>query len=1249
MDTQEGTDLRRKPTIFISYDPESFDVANRVRQLADRLRAEDFEINEKFGQTGVTIWGVEELSEEIRSSDCILLVCTKDHAATLSRGASQKSDPISNLHRDILTTDEDTIGKTIPIIFEKSDSRYIPDFVRGRRFFDVSGSSGFSELKHAVAQLVSRRDPFSASNMNRVVGHGAEPKVGDLTLPSELQDVKRALLASVERIAVVGQRGSGKTRIGKLLENDQELRAAFPGGVFYFAYNQSLSIQEVALKAQRDQRHTPPGKCLLIVDDVEERSDKGGLPDLGIPSAILFFTSDQALANSLATKVIQLSRPGREESREILASAMGLNTPDELPSEANQLIQMVNNDPLALRILGGILTHDDQSDRWGVLMKRLSSEQAPNQIRDPSGIFVSGLRGAVAVSLKTLEQSSQERACQLAGLNGGEDIPAAALEALWQLDEPETHELIERLARLSLAAWNGTTGTLLIPNSIIRALREINPTFVQVDVRALTKPYWRLVEVSADTIAGKDQLGISRDVNAFSSLVASKEVEPPLCIGIFGDWGTGKTFFLTKMRERVGLLSDESLKLEATNRKSAFCSDIAQINFNAWHYVDSNLWASIACRIFEGLDGFIERKYSKGSNPTAKKAELFKQLESARTRLQEAKEAGDEAQKQKANAERQLQELQQQRQAKTVKLGQVREEFLKKALERDSQIHETLQDAAKELGLQGLTDNVDKLDKALAELQGIGGRIRALGLALAFRKGRALRIALFIGVLVLIPAIGVGLHKLLDYLRATGALASLSAIIVQGSASVALLTAWLTGALRWGGKAVEKLEAAKKDADKILDSARAKPSSEELELQKDLLVLKEKETNARAAIQEAEEKVAQATRAQEALEQRADGKILAEFIRERVRGNAYQSQLGIISSIRKDLESLSELFDAVKQAQGTSQKSSDLPRIDRIILYIDDLDRCPENKVVEVLQAVHLLLYFRLFVVVIAVDSRWLLRSLEKQYFALSNANIDKTNDLDLSSTTPQNYLEKIIQIPFNLGALQPRGLQRLLLSLVPSFEDDSVPPIQPQLAQGSKAFPAPAALSEATAEVGPEKLEEGATKDSSATQARSEKSSTTDDGVDLSPEALKLTRRELEFAQKLSPLLQTPRSGKRMLNIYRLIRATVKPGELEGFFGKKGSPPQYEPVFILVAVQIGFPSVAKSLFDLVLKEAGPHSWNEFLSKLANDPGKDTSAEHQPIKGLLKCLLAMPSVEDRPIDYFQKWIPQVSRYSFRGL
>src|SRR5690606_12698885 len=79
-----------------------------------------------------------------------------------------------------------------------------------------------------------------------------------------------------------------------------------------------------------------------------------------------------------------------------------------------------------------------------------------------------------------------------------------------------------------------------------------------------------------------------------------------------------------------------------------------------------------------------------------------------------------------------------------------------------------------------------------------------------------------------------------------------------------------------------------------------------------------------------------------------------------------------------------------------------LPKIDRIILYIDDLDRCPFDKVMEVLQAVHLLMAFPLFVVLVAVDVRWLETSLENSHVQFKGED---------RHTSPTEYLEKIFQL----------------------------------------------------------------------------------------------------------------------------------------------------------------------------------------------------------------------------------------------
>ena len=79
----------------------------------------------------------------------------------------------------------------------------------------------------------------------------------------------------------------------------------------------------------------------------------------------------------------------------------------------------------------------------------------------------------------------------------------------------------------------------------------------------------------------------------------------------------------------------------------------------------------------------------------------------------------------------------------------------------------------------------------------------------------------------------------------------------------------------------------------------------------------------------------------------------------------------------------------------------------RIVLFIDDLDRCEPNKVIDVVEALQLLVKTKLFVVVVAIDPRYVCRSLETRKYV---------NILNRSTTpTGMDFLEKIIQIPYRV------------------------------------------------------------------------------------------------------------------------------------------------------------------------------------------------------------------------------------------
>lgn len=82
-----------------------------------------------------------------------------------------------------------------------------------------------------------------------------------------------------------------------------------------------------------------------------------------------------------------------------------------------------------------------------------------------------------------------------------------------------------------------------------------------------------------------------------------------------------------------------------------------------------------------------------------------------------------------------------------------------------------------------------------------------------------------------------------------------------------------------------------------------------------------------------------------------------------------------------------------------------------IIILLDDLDRCRPDRIVEVLEAINLMLANLPFIVVMGVDSRVVCKAIAYRYaFMLPNDADDKAKE-----EYGRRYLEKIIQVPFQL------------------------------------------------------------------------------------------------------------------------------------------------------------------------------------------------------------------------------------------
>ncbi len=165
--------------------------------------------------------------------------------------------------------------------------------------------------------------------------------------------------------------------------------------------------------------------------------------------------------------------------------------------------------------------------------------------------------------------------------------------------------------------------------------------------------------------------------------------------------------------------------------------------------------------------------------------------------------------------------------------------------------------------------------------------------------------------------------------------------------------------------------------------------------------------------------------------------LLKEFLDDQTTAGKYESELGVLSQVRNDFERLSRMIAraTADHADGRGPE----PTVSRIVLYIDDLDRCPEERVVEVIRAVHLLLAFPLFVCVVAADPRWLTQCLENAPGIRAVRTEGGDDEAFVSQfgrvADPADYIEKIFQLPIWLRPIPVERRAGLLRSWLGSAD----------------------------------------------------------------------------------------------------------------------------------------------------------------------------------------------------------------------
>jgi hypothetical protein len=723
-----------------------------------------------------------------------------------------------------------------------------------------------------------------------------------------------------------------------------------------------------------------------------------------------------------------------------------------------------------------------------------------------------------------------------------------------------------------------------------------------------------IIGVSSDVPGGRkeDLLDLKRDVNALCSVIGAADAALPLSIGLFGEWGSGKSFFMNMMEQRL-----EDLQKVGP---PAFCSKIIQLKFNAWHYMDTSLWASLTSEIFEGLATKLST--SPGPEPANSAAKLLESVSTSRDKLAEAERQRETAKIKLAESEVRLQELSSSEAKIRANLSPrvLFTEATRLALEQ-KEVKDGFERAAKELNLPQAMDSGAEVNKELLELRGIFS-----AMLVAMRNTEQLWIWILALALVALTVFGI---PLLAHTYLPGQWDNLKAATTTAATVLAGVAALLGPFFVPAKRALMYLQEARKKSDELV---RKKKEEKYNELKAEYDKQKEEVDKQEKAVKQERETL---EGLQEAVEQlRADRQML-DFIKRRNASTDYTSHLGVVARAHKDFKELNAILERV----ALEPPQTDLPRVDRIVLYIDDLDRCPEDKVMDVLQAVHLLLAFPLFVVVVGVDPRWLLHSVAVRSTPLRHDGRDANG---FGQSTTLDYLEKIFQIPFTLSPMSDIGFGSLVDTVAGSGHSDrkmghpptfrtSAPGISPKVIADE-----PQANAEAVATPTPGSTPTHASRSAPASQTQTREVFTN------AAEPLKIEPWELDYMKKLYCLIPSPRAGKRFINIYRMIRSTVDDEHWQEFVGEDQHGGDHRQALLLLAILTGYPGEASEILRQLIERVHNETWWEFIDTL-NAPGDNWAELHVKLRSL-RSLVA----DTEGCDVFRRFAPIVARYSFQS-
>ena len=701
---------------------------------------------------------------------------------------------------------------------------------------------------------------------------------------------------------------------------------------------------------------------------------------------------------------------------------------------------------------------------------------------------------------------------------------------------------------------------------------------------------------SPDSPDGADYLGIEGDVESIASLVAARDLAPPLCVGIFGSEGSGVSFFLKRVQERVDRL------VWYRDTGGPFCSAI-QLTYNPYHYAGTNQWLALTERVFQALQdsvsggGGLQLLESLG---TARK--LLRELDSKRASAQRVVEIEQQgAARAQAEYDDALREHAS-RQSQS-RWAEIDTEFAKR-IAHDSSA--SLDRAGDIIGLPGLSRDTEALHKVLEEAKTLGGRASLLNSTLTAQ--RFVSNAFLVVVVVLLVGLASWVFTtMFSGMTDVGTWVetvqnTLGAIATIGTFFV------IVGALlirNRAAKAIDTLRRYEQTLKEVIDGVDRQRDYREVLARQQELVRQRQIEGSSARLAEAERNLGLA---EQALAEMVSATGLQRGVTEAYRtliSSRLDLQPSIVPVIREDFEALTQLLAP------RYRDRQDARTPERIIIYIDDLDQCPPAAVADVIQVVQLLLAFPIFVVVIGANPAWLMASLETRYDVRAHEGSDSLSTyLASPAVRSVRTLSKCIHVPFWLAPLTRHSARELVHSMLgPSV---TLVPDEPAPSAATSLPTAHPVEGEAVAAAVTRRI------------------------------VTRIAGAELAFLEEVAGILaDSPRTVKRLVNCYQLLRAILPVASASPFVGDSGGPPGYIAAITQLGLLISAPLAAPRYVELLKRTA---SLEDLRSELRAQEGIDPAE----MEVMLALIDAYSRSADRTsnVEALRRWISPAARFSF---